>query len=277
MSNARTESIHTRIWREDPEADNPFATKAAYCHGYDVYGEMIGQARWVDMLYLLFRGEAPTQAQAGLLEMLAVALANPGPRDASVHAAMCGGVGGSTAASCLMAALAVGAGQLAGGREVFLGMQAWAACGTDLAAWRQHLATPAAEVASIWPTPEHPPGFDPHGVGTTTPVRQTLATLARCVPATRLRWLEATRADLEAAAGCPLALSGVAAAAFADLDFAPEEGEMLHLMLRLPGAAAHALEQRRFGYKKFPFFAIELDDVGTKKAAKGGASKRRAA
>ena len=53
-----TETIHTRIWLEEPEAENPFATRAAYCHGYDVYGEMLGRARWVDMLFLLFRGES---------------------------------------------------------------------------------------------------------------------------------------------------------------------------------------------------------------------------
>lgn len=268
MSDERKESIHTRIWREEPEADNPFAAKAAYCHGYDVYGEMLGQARWTEMLYLLFRGEAPTPSQADLLETLAVALANPGPRDPSVHAAMCGGVGGSTAASCLMAALAVGAGQLAGGREVLLAMTSWALCGTDLEAWRRHLAAPATDMTSIWPSPEHPAGFDPHGVGTATPVRQTLTRLARFAPATRLRWLDAERAALETAAGYPLALSGIAAAAFADLGFTPEEGEMLHLLLRLPGAAAHALEQRLGGYKQFPFFAIAPDDDDVKRSAK---------
>jgi citrate synthase len=65
---------------------------------------------------------------------------------------------------------------------------------------------------------------------------------------------------LETATGLPLALSGVAAAALADLGFTPEQGEMLHLLLRLPGAAAHALEQRHYGHKKFPFFALELED-----------------
>ncbi|HEX8962458.1 MAG TPA: hypothetical protein VF801_05600, partial [Rhodocyclaceae bacterium] len=86
------EVIRTRIWLEEPEPDNEFAARAAYCHGYDVFGEMIGRARWVEMIYLLFRGEAPSRDETELLEALAVALANPGPRDASVHAAMCGGV-----------------------------------------------------------------------------------------------------------------------------------------------------------------------------------------
>lgn len=256
------DAIRTRIWREEPEPDNPFAARAAYCRGYDVYGEMLGQARWVEMLTLLFRDEAPTKAEADLLEALAVALANPGPRDPAIHAAMCGGVGGSTSASCLMAALAVGAGQYGGGREVFLVMEAWNACGTDLDAWRRRLAAQPPEEVSIWPVPEHPPGFDPHGMSAPTPVRQALACFARLSPGPRLSWLEQHRAELEAATGLPLALSGVAAAAFADLGFTPEQGEMLHLLLRLPGAAAHALEQRRYGHKKFPFFAVELEGEG---------------
>ena len=268
MGNEKTmEQIRTRIWLEEPELDNPFAARAAYCHGYDVYGGMLGKARWVEMLFLLFRGEAPAGWQADLLDTLAVALANPGPRDPSVHAAMCGGVGGSTAASCLIAALAVGAGQLSGGREVFLAMENWNCCGTGLDAWQRRLTEPADDSASIWPTPEHPPGFDPHGVSTTTPVKQTLASLAGISAGTGLSWLEANLQALEAIAGRPLAMSGVAAAAFSDLGFTPEQGEMLHLLLRLPGAAAHALEQWQYGYKKFPFFTIDLENDPAKGAA----------
>lgn len=261
-----TKQIHTRIWLEEPEPDNAFATRSAWCHGYDVYGDMLGRAGWVEMLYLLFRGEAPSAQQAALLETLALALANPGPRDPSVHAAMCGGVGGSTAASCLIAALAVGAGQLSGGRELFLAMEAWNSCGCDLNAWQRHLATPPDATASIWPTPEHPPGFDPHGVSTATTVKQTLACLAALSTEPRLAWLDTNRSDLEAAAGCPLAMSGVAAAAFSDLGFTPEQGEMLHLLLRLPGAAAHALEHGKYGHKKFPFFGVELENDPAREA-----------
>lgn len=260
MSTDAAVSLRTRIWQEEAEPDNPFAARRAFCRGYDVYGAMLGRARWVEMLWLLFRPEPALPAQADLLEALAVALANPGPRDAAVHAAMCGGVGGSTAASCLMAALAAGAGQLGGGREVCLAMQGWDACGTDLGAWRRRLAEgPPPEPGSIWPPPAHAPGFDPHGTSTALPVRQTLAGLGALQPEGRLSWLAANLSALEAAAGRPLALSGVAAAALADLGFTPEQGEMLHLLLRLPGAAAHALEQREFGFRQFPFGAVALE------------------
>ena len=268
MSKAgKTETIRTRIWLEEPEPDNPFSTRTAHCHGYDVYGEMLGRARWVEMLWLLFHGERPMPAQADLLEALAIAVANAGPRDPAVHAAMCGGVGGSTAASCLMAALAVGAGQSTGAREVFLAMELWADCGTDIDAWRHALGKPAAGPAGVWPVLEHPPGFDPHGVTTSTIVMQTLRCLAQLGGGGRLAWLDRHRTTLEAAAEGPLAMTGVAAAALADLGFTPDAGEMLHLLLRLPGAAAHALEQRRYGHKTFPFFALELADAPVREHA----------
>jgi citrate synthase len=253
-------AIQTAIWREEAEPDNPFAARAAYCRGYDVFGQMVGNARWVEMLFLLFRDELPGTAELDLLETLAVALANPGPRDASVHAAMCGGVGGSTAAASLMAALSVGAGRYGGAREIFDAMTVWVACGTDPASWIAHASSAATDVTGIWPAAEHPPGFDPHGVSTPLTVQQLLEKLASIGMPTRLSWLAAHRRDVEKAVGMPLAFAGVAAAAFADLGFTPQEGEMLYLLLRLPGAAAHALEQRRYGYKRFPFFAIELEE-----------------
>lgn len=256
----RKDVIRSRIWQEEAEPDNPFAARIARCHGFDVYGDMLGKARWADMVFLLFRGEAPSEPAAQLLDALALALANPGPRDASVHAAMCGGTGGSPAAASLMAALAVGAGNLFGGREILLAVQDWADCGNDINAWRERLTKrPPSVGVSAWPEPEHPPGFDPHGVSTTLIVQQTLACLATLSPGSNLAWLDRHRPDLESATGLPLSLAGIAATALSDLGFAPDEAEVLYLILRLPGAAAHAVEQRRLGHKKFPFFQIEFE------------------
>lgn len=260
--------IHTRIWREEAEPGNPFATRAAYCRGYDVFGQMVGRARWVEMLCLLLRDELPPPAVLDALEALAVALANPGPRDASVHAAMCGGVGGSSAAASLMAALAVGAGRYHGARDVFDAMTAWQACGHDVAAWAAHARRDTRGEIEIWPAREHPPGFEPHQTTAATPVCQLLDTLADIAQTPHLLWLRAQRSALEGAVGLPLGLPGVAAAALADWGFAAAEGEMLYLLLRLPGAAAHALEQQGLGYKRFPFFPVELgDDPAAKEPA----------
>jgi citrate synthase len=259
-SDTTVERVQTHIWQEIPEPDNPFSTHQARCHGFDVYGEMLGQARWVDMFYLLFRGEPPSPNQARLLETLAVALMNPGPRDPAVHAAMCAGVGGSPAASALMAALAVGAGQYTGAREVRQAVERWLTCGTRLEDWRNALATAKPDPQGIWPHTEHAAGFDPYASRASLVTCQTLDVLARCSPGIALPWLAQQRSVLEDCAGGALAMSGVAAAALTDLEFTPEQAEMVHLMLRLPGAAAHALEQRALGYKNFPFFALDLLD-----------------
>jgi citrate synthase len=255
------ETIHTRIWQEEAEPDNAFAALSCHCHGYDVYGDVLVNASWIEYLYLLIRGEAPTAQQAKLLEGLAIALANPGPRDAAVHAAMCGGVGGSTTASCLMAALAVGAGASGGAREVFNAMHGWLAYGTELSLWQKNLAiNPETDPADVWPVAGHPAGFDPYGVRCTLPVQQTLAHLSSTGCGTSLAWLQTHRSSLESFAGLPLAMTGVAAAALHDLGLSPAQGEMLHLLLRLPGAAVHALEQMDYGHKNFPFFRIELEN-----------------
>ena len=256
------ETFHTRIWDEVPEPDNPFAAASCYCHGYDVYGDILGKASWIEYLYLLFHGERPSPQQAKLLEGLAIALANPGIREPSVHAAMSGGAGGSTSASCLMAALAVGAGQLGGAHEVYRAMEYWQQCGCNLDTWRELLHHPPQEERiDIWQPMEHPPGFDPHGTSCPTPVRLTLHYLAEISPNEHLPWLQAQRDALEHTVDLPLAMSGVAAAAFKDLDLSPEQGEMLYLFLRLPGAAVHALEQKESKGRHFPFFTHVIDLV----------------
>jgi len=265
MTDNAKETIATKIWREEPEPDNPFAARIAYCSGFDVYGDLLGRISWIQYLWLLIRLEPPDPAQARMLEALAVGLANPGPREPSVHAAMCAGVGGSTRASALMAALAVGAGNLGGARDVFAAMGNWADCGTDLGAWRARIRNPPVEERTdVWPAFEHSPGFDPNGAGCPTPVRQLLNHLTALDPGPVLPWLAEHREALEREAGAPLAFSGVAAAALHALGFTPEQGEMLHLLLRLPGAAAHALEQE-MNWAKFPFFGTGLtltDDPG---------------
>ena len=252
----KQEVIHTKIWREEPEPDNPFAAKKCFCAGYDVYGDLLGKVSWVEYLYLLFKLEKPTNEQTKLLETIAVAIANPGIRDHSVRAAMNAGVGGSTAASALMAALAVGAGQYGGAREVYLVMQLWEKCSQDLDKWKEALLNPPKEErADVWLPMEHPPGFDPNGVSCPTSVQQVLDKLGSISAAnSNLSWLTENQSNLEVAANFPFSFTGVIATAFTDLDLTQVQGEMLFLLLRLPGAGAHAIEQNKYGWKKYPFF-----------------------
>jgi len=253
------EKITTKIWFEEEEPDNPFAAKTSYCSGYDVYGDLLGKVSWSEYMYLLFKLEKPQPWQSTLLETIAIAIANPGPRDLSVRAAMNGGVGGSTAASCLMAALAPGAGKNGGAREVYQVMRLWQQCQFDLPMWQQKLSNYEDEEAvEVWPTSEHSPGFDPYGASCATPVLQTLDHLTTIHPDGALAYLSTNRQALEQAADSPLGMTGVIAAAFTDLGFTDEQAEMLYLLLRLPGAAVHSIEQKKLGWRKYPFFGQGL-------------------
>lgn len=258
---------YSYIWQEEPEPANPFAARACYCRGYDVYGDIIPNAGWFDYLLLLFKGERPAKSDTALLEKLAMVLANVGPREASIRAAMNGGVAGTNHSSALMAALAVGGGQYGGSQELSICMKLWGECRFDLESWRNRLLNPNDdERADIWLPMEHAPGFDPNGDVTPTPILQSLDLLSALAPADgALAWLKQNREALEQHVGYPLAMSGLAAAAMVDLGLNEDQGNMLYLFLRLPGAAVHALEQKQMGWKKFPFYgpAIELDESAT--------------
>ncbi|KAA3611723.1 MAG: citryl-CoA lyase [Planctomycetota bacterium] len=263
--------LFSSIWREEAEADDPFSAKTCFCHGYDVYGDLLGKASWSEYLYLLFRGDRPTDSQSRLIANLAVSLAHPGPRDPSIRAAMNAGVGGSSSASCLMAALAVGAGNLAGGREIYQAVTAWQQLGTEMDLWRSFLLKPATQGrVDVWEPMEHPPGFAAYGIRCAEPVIQMLHHVEIWSDGPALPWLRANRLTLETIAERPLAISGVAAAAFYDLGFNQDQAELAYLLLRLPGAAVHALEQRRDGWRKYPYFhdKLELTDDPGKSAEK---------
>ncbi|MFC1749128.1 citryl-CoA lyase, partial [Pseudomonadota bacterium] len=211
---------------------------------------------WFEYLYLQIKGKRLSNTQSKLFEQLAIALSNPGPRDHSVRAAMNAGVGGSTPASALMAALAIGAGQYGGARELFLISQMWHSYDKDIDLWIKSLKEfpQKEERLDIWPQMEHPPGFQPYGKSSSTIVKQILDCLYHHADKDgALSWLKSNQDILETAAGLPLSKTAVAAAAMNDLGFSPEESEMLYLLLRLPGVVAHTLERNEFGWREHPF------------------------
>ena len=122
----------------------------------------------------------------------------------------------------------------------------------------------------VWPDAEHPPGFAPYGTQCAQPVLQTLGALSASLGQGCTQWLADHRKHLELLADHPLAMPGVIAAALTDMGFTPNAGEMLSLLLRLPGAAAHALEQGQGGFRRFPFFSLDIgNDPGPVQKAAG--------
>jgi len=250
-----SDTIKTRLWDEDPDLRSPFLGRTVRLAGFDYFGDLLGRAGWAQTVWLLFAGEPPTPFQHTLFEDLAVALANSGPRDPAVHAAMSAGIGGSHPAAALMAALAVGAGDHGGTAEL----------GRAMRAWQRATDTSLSEAFSAQADPNGTwPGFSPMADVTAPTVLQCLERLStRSRQAGHLAQLSDAAAGLSAHCGGGLTLTGVAAAAFMDLERPVAQAEALHLLLRLPGALAHALEQSETSYRDFPFFALsEAPDAG---------------
>ncbi len=267
-NNAIPNAIPSSFWREEPEEDNPFAAKACFCHGFDVYGDLLGKISWIEYLFLLISGKVISEENRRLFEVASVAIANPGPRDPSVRGAMNAAIGGSQQAAGLMASLAIGAGQNGGAHEVFLAVSQFSALGHELAAWDRYIQNFEADQENsgmdAWLPQEHIPGFDPHGTHCATPVMQLLSWVCdqhpgpHTVPHTTTHWLNEHRGHLEKQVGHPLAMTGLISAIFHDLGLSPSQAEMLYLMLRLPGAAAHALDQSNQNFRTYPFFSIDI-------------------
>lgn len=245
-----TERFETAIWKETPSPEDPFQASHCYCHGYDVHEDLLAHAGWFEVLFLLLTGARPSAAQAQLFERVAIISMNPGIRDLGVRAAMNAGVGRAPAGSVLVAAISAGAGQFGGAREVSLAMQMWTA---NRGAATFDLSCHAEGDRSEWPTLEHIPGFDPHARVTSAMVLTSIERLLEVSDGGFVSWLRDARESLEGVTGAPLSMTGVLAAAYCDLGFSAAVAEYASLILRLPGAAAHALEQRELGWRKFPF------------------------
>jgi len=257
-------SFESNIWLDEPQDDDPFTAKASYCHGYDVFAQLIQKASFSDYILMLFTGSRPSREQSKLFETLAVAMANLGPRDAAVRASMNAAVGGAPAASSLIAALAVGAGQTGGARETYFLSQCFQKFGTDQQLWIKQLLKPNSNRLreDIWDEFEHSPGFRPHGVSCAKTLQQLLKALNNCGDFSTVKWLSDQRETLEQEINAPMGHTFVSAAVFFDLGLDPHQAEMCGLLLSLPGAAVHALEAKQQGWRKFPFFgqSVELTD-----------------
>jgi citrate synthase len=254
---ATDDVIKTRLWSEIPAREDDFVAEKCLAAGYDVYGDLLGKVSWIEYLYLLSLHKAPTPPQKKLLNDLAVAIACLGPRDPAIQAAMTAAAAGATAASSLIAAIAVGAGQLNGARDVHDLMLIWAEAGNSLDAWRESILQKDGS-QTIWPDRSHPPGFDPTAGVCGAPLIKTIAHLDHGPDTVHLQWLHKHRVELQDAAGMPLAFTAIAAAAFLDLGLDAQQGEMLFLLLRLPGAATLAVEQHQRGWKDYPFHKNKL-------------------
>ena len=253
---AFAERTATRIWRETPSPTNPYIAQQALCYGYDLV-ELMQGCSFVEVFYLLLRGELPSREQAQLLEQLMIALVNPGPRHPATRAAMNAAIGKTDPVHILPIALGVLGGKHEGAGEIEAAMRFL----------RKASRQPAEQLAQqlVWPeamdTPvddEPPaPGFGRHYGGIDLLTRR-LAEQLLCLPGAGsvLSWGEALAAQL-APQGRGWLATGLAAAVFCDLGFQPRAGACLYQLMAAPGLVAHGLELANKPITAMPFVKDE--------------------
>jgi citrate synthase len=249
------ERTATRIWQEVATPDNPYLAASARCHGYDLM-ELMQSRSFVEVLYLLFRGELPATHEAVLLEQLMIALINPGPRHPATRAAMNAGVGRTDTQHILPIALSIYGGNHLGAGEVEPAMSFFL---------KHHKLDPvhvANELIGNTSSPDEgdwhiAPGFGSR-FGSIDPMAKKIADHLAALPGNNeaLQWGSEFAAALNEHSLGWLA-PAIAAAAFTDLGFSPRAGAGLFQLLGAPGLLAHGVELANKRITAMPFLKDE--------------------
>jgi len=254
-NDAFAEKATTRIWEEVPSDDNPYIAIESRCHGYDLTELMQGRS-YVDMFYLLFRGDLPTKTEHQLLEQLMIGMINPGPRHPATRAAMNAGIGKTEPEHILPIGLTILSGTHLGAGEIEGAMRFL----------RKHARKPAEQVVeslfgALDPAVEGDrhiaPGFGSrYGSIDIMPNKMAEKLANQNEDWKILRWgCEFSR--LLAPHQMGWLATGLAAAAFADLGFQPRVGAGLFQLLNAPGLLAHGMEQANKPITAMPFVKDE--------------------
>ncbi|GMQ87328.1 MAG: hypothetical protein BMS9Abin08_0528 [Gammaproteobacteria bacterium] len=230
----------TRIWQEQASVENPYIAESCRCHGYDLLELMTGRS-YVDVLYLLFRGELPGKEASALLEALMIGMINPGPRHPATRAAMNAGVGKTDPVHILPVALTVMGGSHLGAGEIEAAMRFL----------RKHRDSDPGRLASELLQQPMPaagedwclaPGFGwRFGSVERLPGKIAGRLSALTGSGAGLHW-GCAFADALAAQRLGWLNTGVTAAVLVDLGFHPRDGAGLFQLLSAPGLLAHGLE-----------------------------------
>lgn len=245
------ERIPTQIWQEEPTENNPFLAKTHRCHGYELF-ELMHKRSFVDVLFLLFRGELPNPAQTELLESLMIALISPGPRHNATRSAMQAGISKTDVTMLLPISLSVLSGEHNGAgiiEQCFV-------------FFNDHRNEDATKVAKHFTQqlPEHhegdvciAPGFGSlYGEADPVAARLAFELLELEAAGDRLRWGQAF-AQHVSEYNQGWYTCGIAAAVLNDLGFHPRAAAGLFQIFSAPGLLAHGVEMTGNPMNAMPF------------------------
>lgn len=246
------DKAQTKIWKEVASKENPYLAERALCHGYD-FADLIKSRSFIEVVFLLLKGELPSAPQAGLLEKVMLVLCNPGPRHPAVRATMSASVSGVDSVHILPIGLSVLGGEYLGATEVK----------NSIRFIQKNMRHDPVEVARILreQMPDSAQGLAP-GFGRQfdgiDPLASQFAELlcqeqgaerglcwgndfAKVIKDSNQGWLR----------------TGVAAAAMVDLGFKPDTGACFYQFAAAPGLLAHGLEMAGKPITAMPFVPDE--------------------
>lgn len=245
----------TKIWKEEPSPDNPYLAARHLCHGYD-HMELLKHRSFVDVFFLLFRGELPSSEQSMLLEKLMISYINPGPRHPAAQAAMNAALSKTQNAHIVPIATSINSGSHMGATEV---EQAMRFIHSNL---YKDIKLVVKELLDKATPPKEGDWHIASGFGSrfgsidryqTTIINELLK--ASKSTNDHMQWAINFSKEIHKKNQGLLA-PGVIAAALCDLGFHPREGAGIYQIISAPGLFAHGIEMANKPLTAMPF----LDD-----------------
>lgn len=241
------ERTQSKICCEEASEANPYLATSATWHGYDTL-ELARERSASDVLFLLLKGELPTQNQSALLERLLVLLANPGPRHNATRAVMSTSVSKTRSEHWLPIGMSMAGGQHLGASEVHDAIR------FIRKHWRKDPKVCADLLRKETSVDDKiAPGFGKL-YGGIDPYAQSVADclLEVCPDSDAFKWANAFSQSCHAT-GMGWLMTGVAAACAVDLGLTPNAGAGLYQLAIGPGLLAHGLEMSGKPLTAMPF------------------------
>lgn len=249
------EKYRTNIWLEKSDHENPFVETDTYCYGYSL-DELANKVNFVDMLFLMLKGELPSDQQRSFLNKLMILFCHPGIRHEATRASILAGVGKTIPENILPAALLVFGGARTGAGNLAIIMR-------FISRNKRKTADDViAEKIDL-------PGFAAY-YGSKDVMAPKMATwlIAEEYDTPNLEWaLSASRLLTDKNDERGLTKAAVVAAAFCDLGVMPRYGVGLYQLLAAPGLLMQGLEHSNKPATVLPFVAdedYELKENGVK-------------
>lgn len=238
--------LETKITLEEAPEHNPYHVKKQVIHGYD-HLDLLENSSFSDVIYLLIKGNLPSEKDSLLFGKLALALINPGIRHPAAQASIVAGVGKSDVVNILPITLGVYGGTFDGAGDI-----------TSAIRFFRKASRKSAEEVVDDALDNQIPTITQHYGDADTYANILLDKLKPYASDGKVfSWLEQLQA-LIFPQNYGVTKASICAAILADLGFQPRQGSALMQLFAAPGLLAHGLE---FTNKPLTSMLFEPDET----------------